>query len=269
MIKDRSDHNILQDDINSLVKWCETWELPINSTKTKILRLTRKRDENISHFIYKVNGIPVLEVSSAKYLGVIIDSKLNWDYQIEHVYNKASSALGFIRRNFRNSSSQALKIVVNALVNPHLNYCSTVWDPHKIGDIRKLESIQRRSARMISKNWSRQCCVTELIQNLGWTSLQTSRRENRLTSLYSIYHGHTILDPKQFFTPPDYMGRRDHQKKVKLTQTHTNYFRYSFIPRTIFEWNDLPSDIVDSSTETLFKNKLINIRPKDQCSHTT
>ena len=43
----------------------------------------------------------IKEVSSVKYLGVTINSKLNWSEHIARITSKASSVLGFLQRNFK------------------------------------------------------------------------------------------------------------------------------------------------------------------------
>ena len=70
-----------------------------------------------------------------------------------------------------------------------LEYCCPVWDPYKQGDIDKLNKIQRADARFLTNNYQRKSSVTALIQDLGWTDLQTRRKNFRLTRLYKILNG--------------------------------------------------------------------------------
>ena len=39
---------------------------------------------------------------------------------------------------------------------------------------------------------------------------------------------------------------------------------YSFFPRTIRDWNDLPNDVIESNTLPLFISSLLTINPKTQ-----
>ena len=41
-----------------------------------------------------------------------------------------------------------------SIVLPVLSYCSSVWDPHTLSDISKLEKVQHFALKMCSKNWS-------------------------------------------------------------------------------------------------------------------
>jgi len=48
-------------------------------------------------------------------------------------------------------------------IRPMVEYASTVWDPHTLRNINKLEQVQRHSARYVTGNFtpaaSLQCCV--------------------------------------------------------------------------------------------------------------
>ena len=43
---------------------------------------------------------------------------------------------------------------------------------------------------------------------------------------------------------------------VHNNYAYTNYFYKSFVPRTVCEWNNLPTSIVSSSSPSLFKSRL-------------
>ena len=65
----------LQNDIDKLLNWSRDWQLLFNYEKCEYLRITNKISPIISTYYMGINIIK--EVSSAKYLGVTINSKLN------------------------------------------------------------------------------------------------------------------------------------------------------------------------------------------------
>ena len=62
-------------------------------------------------------------VNEAKYLGVIIDSKLNFNKQIDTVCKKANSTLAFLKRNLHSCTKREIKSVAYQIyVRPILEY---------------------------------------------------------------------------------------------------------------------------------------------------
>ena len=68
----------MQNDLDKLQQWEEKWMMSFNPDKCEVLRLTLKR-QNIIQATYKIHQQPLKTVQSAKYLGLTIDSKLNYN----------------------------------------------------------------------------------------------------------------------------------------------------------------------------------------------
>ena len=122
--------------------------------KCQLLRITNKRQP--LECIYKIHGIILKEFNSAKYLGVTIDSNLNWKDQCNNVYKKASFMLSFLERNFYKCPLNVTEQLFNALIRPILEYGCSVWDPFKTCQIDKLELLNKRAARFITGNHTRE-----------------------------------------------------------------------------------------------------------------
>ena len=64
-VNNTDDHNILQNDLNSLAKWSERWPLKFNENKCKHVRFGQQDQE-----IYHLNDVPLTQVSEEKDLGI-------------------------------------------------------------------------------------------------------------------------------------------------------------------------------------------------------
>ena len=98
---------------------------------------------------YYLNGIPCQLLNHCKYLGIIIQSDLNWNKHVEQKVSKAISMLALIQRNLKVSSIKTKQLAYKALVRPHLEYASTVWSPWQQGLSTMLEKVQCRAARFV------------------------------------------------------------------------------------------------------------------------
>jgi len=128
-INSTRDSEILQTDLDKLQEWEEKWTMSFNPDKCEVLRLTLKR-QNIIQATYTIHGQPLKSVSSAKYLGLTIDSKLNYNEHVSNVCKKANSTRAFIHRNTKNCPWQVKAMAYTTYVRPQLEYASTVWCPH-------------------------------------------------------------------------------------------------------------------------------------------
>ena len=98
-IKKALDLQLLQEDLEALEKWAETWGMRFNATKCYVMSLHRQQ-KPLTKF-YQLNGEILQQVSENPYLGLIIRDDLQWSSHINKMCAKASQSLGFIRRNLR------------------------------------------------------------------------------------------------------------------------------------------------------------------------
>ena len=61
-------------------------------------------------------------------------------------------------------------------------------------DISALESVRRKAAQFCPQNCNRHASVTDMIKDLGWATLETRRRQSRLTLMYKLTHGLIDID---------------------------------------------------------------------------
>ena len=82
-------------------------------------------------------------------LGVLIDSQLSFRDHISAAVQKANRVLGVIRRTFVNINHETMVFLFKGLIRPILEYGQAAWSPYKLGEQRRLESVQRRATKMI------------------------------------------------------------------------------------------------------------------------
>ena len=76
IIRSPRDAEILQNDLNKLQSWSENNKMEFHPGKCQLLRITNKIKK--INAPYQILNTPILEVDSAKYLGVVIDKTLSW-----------------------------------------------------------------------------------------------------------------------------------------------------------------------------------------------
>ena len=256
--KSPSDIPSIQSSINLLSSWLNSKYLTINPLKTKYMIISRKASTDSASFstLY-LNGLLLERVFSFKYLGVIINSQLNWSTHIDYVCSKTRKLLGLIFRHFYfHSSSTVLFKLYQSLILPHLSYCSSLWDPHQGNNTNKLEAIQFFALKLCTKQWS--SSYQSLLDQLSLPRLSTRRKVSKLFLLYKfIYHIAYIPQNILLYQSCTSHLRSFHPLNIKIPLSRTNSTLYSFFPNTSSLWNTLPSYIKDSNTPRTFKMALI------------
>ena len=177
-----------------------------------------------------------------------------------NICNKASSTLGFLKRNL-NISSKSVKVqAYKSLVRPSLEYACTIWDPYIQQDIDNLERAQRRAARYVCNKYRNTSSVTDMLQHLEWEPLSTRRKNSRLTMLYKIANNHVVIPHTNRLIPQNRQTRHNNSNSYQIPQCRSEYRKQSFFPRTIKEWNTLPESVIKSDTVDSFKRALSELK---------
>ena len=70
-------------------------------------------------------------VQNIKDLGIIFDSKLNFEMHMDEKINKANSLMGIIRRGYSYLNIVNFVPLYKAMVRSYFDYASTIWYPLK------------------------------------------------------------------------------------------------------------------------------------------
>jgi len=166
--------------------------------------------------------------------------------------------LSFLRRNVIHCPPNAKAFAYKTLVRPKLEYAACSWDPYTTQQIYSLKMVQRRAARFVNRNYRRTSSVTSMMSELEWESLQSQRKVSR-PSLFAIaMHGAVAisLDGVVRQNRSTRCTGSDEAPIFQQISTHCNTFKYSFIPRTVVDWNQLPSEIRCKSSNLSFRDIL-------------
>ena len=124
---------ILREMIVSAMKKAIEWGarngLTFGAEKTEIVLFTRKRSKNVPSSL-TINGTEIKFVKKVKYLGVTLDSELNFNEHIEGKIKKAKALLFMISKSIGKlwgPSPKLTKWAFTGMVRPMLSYGAIVW----------------------------------------------------------------------------------------------------------------------------------------------
>ena len=250
---------LLQKDLDELAAWSITWGMAFNVSKCNIVSITNAI-KNRQIFIYSMNNPVIKTINSTAYLGLTINNKLQWSEHINNITSADNRMLGFLSRTLRKCPQKLKEKAYKTTVRPKLEYCAAIWDPHQEKYVDKIEMVQRRAARFVKNTPHRhsgpQPSVSAMVADLGWESLQQRRHNIRVTLLYKVKNRLVEVPEEYHPVPNNTRARRVHSQQYVRHQAAIDTFKYSFLPRTIADWNKLPSAIVEAESLDDFKRRL-------------
>ena len=143
-----------QKSINSINKWCKNNGLNISSLKIEIIMFTWRRKWELPKDLL-LDGKTIDLSQSTKFLGIHLDTKLNFNEHIKYITKKATMSLMQCKRAIGPTwglTPRSCKWIYEKAIRPILSYGSLVW----INAIQKkhnqnaLAKVERLTLRMTS-----------------------------------------------------------------------------------------------------------------------
>ena len=155
-----------------------------------------------------------------------------------------------------------LLTIHKAFIRSQLDFADVIYDQACNSSFHeKLESIQYNPCLAVT-GAIRGTSSEKLYQELGLESLKSRRWFRKLCHFYKILNEKS---PSYLFDLIPNLNRvreTRHSNNIPAIHTRHNYFKNSFFPSTISEWNNLDCKIRNSGSLSIFKKNLLNfIRP--------
>jgi hypothetical protein len=107
--------------------------------KCSVLTITNKKNPVKHNYLLHYHTLE--SVSSAKYLGITLQSDLKWTQHTNNIVASANKSLGFLKRNLKTSNTNIKSQAYLSLVRSKLEYACSVWDPHTAEHRNKIEMV--------------------------------------------------------------------------------------------------------------------------------
>ena len=88
-------------------------------------------------------------MNSTKFLGVIINNRLNWKNHLDHICTKVSKNIDIILKARRVFDKRTLLSLYYSLIYTYLTYCIQVWGSTYQSHLSQLVILQKKIVRII------------------------------------------------------------------------------------------------------------------------
>ena len=238
----------LQYSIDLFVHWCSVNQLTINIKKTKTMVFgSRHRVKKAGHIDIVIDNESLQHVPSYKYLGLTLDSTLNYNQHIQSVIRLVLHKLHLLSKLKRYMNDNVAVCIYKSMLLPYFDYADVIYNNANSTDLDKLQRLQNRCLRVCLGRERR--FSTDAAHKLARVPFLKNRRvAHTLNFMYKRKERKELLNLTQIRT-------RAHDAplfKVKIP-------RYESFKRSVgysgsVLWNNLAPDSRNIDTYLKFKN---------------
>ena len=249
-------------DLKQLVHWLNANKISLNVGKTELVLFKPKKKKVDYDLKLKLNGKKLVQTSSVKYLGIKIDSNLNWKEQQNSIAIKINKATAILSKMRHYVNHNTLKMVYYSIFESHTNYANIVWGQN-IDSSNRLFLIQKKVLRIMHftdriSHSDPLFSASNIIKIYDKVSIDncvfiSKSLSNDLPSIFgnwfifsSFFHDHSLRSSKLGILKIPSFKTRSHG-------------RMSFRINSIYTWNNLQRVLKDKLIISLKPNKVKTI----------
>eukprot|EP00118_Oscarella_pearsei_P020238 m.218749 g.218749 ORF g.218749 m.218749 type:complete len:304 (+) comp39904_c0_seq11:649-1560(+) len=203
--------------------------------------------EDLSDYQVWIDSVPINPTSHVRYLSVYFDDRLSWKPHLDTVVKKVSRKIGILRRHRGNLSVTAISAFARCVINPDLDYCSTIWSNGSPAISSRLCSLQKRSLRAIAglRHWEQTGSTGRLLSLWNLPSINFRHMIQLGTLAFRCING---LASNMLCGRFDRCASDGHysglsNRGVSVSRSRTNALKKTSFYRGQVLWNSLPTDI--------------------------
>ena len=137
-------------DLHSLNNWLKANKTSLNSEETELI-IFRHINKQINYDLkIKINGKRLYPSSHVKYLGIFIDSHLNWSFHSDALASRLSRANGMLLKIKHYVSKNTLRSIYFGIFSSLISYGAQIWGQRINKHIHRLEKLQNKAIRIIN-----------------------------------------------------------------------------------------------------------------------
>ena len=226
--------------LQAALDWFVQNRLKINPNKTELLVLKSQKRSCDPHLTIKFGDSNIKPSPSAKILGIYVDSALTWEKQVSQVVRRCFHVLVGLSKLRHKIPSVTKKLLIEALVFPHLTYCCTVWGGCSTVHRNRLQKVINFAARIVT-GLKRREHVTPALEALGWPRFDGILKERDIALIRKLTSddvppalSHIVLRRSDVSERSTRCTDRD---LLELPKIRTERARRHFPFRSITSWN--------------------------------
>ena len=226
-------------ELITIFKWLSVNRLSLNSNKTVFLLFD---STDISHEINvecNLRSITIKECKETKYLGLILDNKLNFKSHVDHIIKKITKRIGAMYRSKSLLPIKYRKMFANALMLPQFDYLDTIYCRASKTKLAELDVIYKKVAK-IALDVPQTESSLNVYKEMKWLPLHLRRQLHLSNYMFRIIHDDC---PTNFMNKFSYISGGSRNSESCNLYINRSYSHKNFQYLGAKCWNNLSADM--------------------------
>ena len=179
-----------------------------------------------------------------------------WNTHISAICNKVSPKIEMLRKLKYKLPKEQICTIYESIIQPHFDYCISVWGHTSKNNINMLQRLQNRAARVITGIYDWNYSVSQLVRSLGWMTIEEQVKYFTLLLAFKSVNGQapSYLCEKFTFYESTYGTRAMDGFKLREPKPNLDIFKRSFMYSSTKLWNNIPQSLRESPSLNTFKH---------------
>ena len=253
----------LNDVLNVVKNWFAVNKLSMNCKKTKYMLFgTKPRLTAMPTALVQCGTNIIDRVTNFKYLGVKLDSQLNFSNHIQHLKGQTIGRIKMLGRAANVLDIGTSTMLYKTLILPLFDYCDIVYGGLNQKDSMTLQKLQNFSLKSMLK-LPKLTSTSEIHSRLNLPYLETRRKFHGMKQMYKIYHNQSPKAIQEMFQKVSDVHNRGTRQSIVddyyPPRVRLEMCKRNFKFRGVYLWKEVPPDIRQSKSENVFKNNMKKI----------
>lgn len=252
------DINTLQDKLNAELVHVSDWlianKLSLNVKKSNALLFRTKNCSSNNQINLEINGSPIVEKDHAKYLGLLIDHKLTFEYHIEHINTKMIKGNALLAKLRHYVPDTVLKNFYNAQIQPHLDYGALVWGTSAQTHISKIAKSHEKSIKIMNFK-KKDDLPLPLFKHAKILPLDMNTKFIQGKFIWKLVHGQSTERMQGMFLENGVVQSQRSLWKLLLPCKRTDFGTRFITFSAVKQWNAIPNNIISINRFSYFKKE--------------
>ena len=137
-------------DLKILTAWLKANKISLNASKTEYLIFRNPKKMLNYDLKLKIDGHRLYPSKYVKYLGLLLDPHLNWNYHIQTLAPKLSRAIGMLAKIRYFVNSDVLRNIYFGIFSSIMSYGSQIWAQFRNQHVKRIIKLNDKAIRTIN-----------------------------------------------------------------------------------------------------------------------